>query len=110
MAEQRRSTYRLVYPKDDRPTAVVNNVQYSVLDVSEGGMLLALPAGGNFPLSKDLYVSGSVEFGDRGTFPIAGYVDRIETEAWAIRMVRLIPMSHLVAEQTHFMKRRKAIK
>ena len=107
--ENRRNFYRLSYPEKDRPFALFDGVKYPIINVSEGGLLLANWAVRKPPLVEKAFVSGSVDFNGRAKVEVSGYIVRVDTTemSWAIKLVKQIQLSLIMSEQMYFIKRVK---
>ena len=60
--DERRRHYRLRYPEAERPTARINDSDYLVVDISEGGVRVLLAGGRALP--RDQRFAGTVLFPD----------------------------------------------
>ncbi len=85
--DDRRGHYRLRYPEAERPTARINDLDYLVVDISEGGVRVLLAGGRG--LRRDQRFAGTVLFPDGETVPIEGVVlrstERHQPEAYGGR-------------------------
>ncbi len=91
-----RQHFRIQYPEKLRPVFDTGRQRFDVLDVSEGGLRLALPAGG--PVEGD-ELAGSVAFRRGETLPVRGVVVRVGADHVALRLDVGIPYRTVLEEQ-----------
>lgn len=81
-----REHYRIQYPAAARPRLVVNGVTYEVLDLSEGGLRVQLPADAPAP-APDTELGGVLRFRrDDEIVVVRGRVLRTDERHVAIRL------------------------
>ncbi len=95
--DERRRHYRLRYPEAERPTARINDLDYPVVDISEGGSRLLLAGGRG--LRRGQQFAGTVLFPDGETVPIEGVVLRSTEKHMAVQLSKGISQKRMVAEQ-----------
>jgi hypothetical protein len=81
----RRAVYRVVYPESARPTLVLPEGEFPVIDCSELGLRLALTAGAPaLPYAAGDVIRGELRFRRGVARPISGEVVRVQDRTLAI--------------------------
>jgi hypothetical protein len=103
--DNKRNSYRVVYPKTERPSFIVNGASAPVLDCSESGLRVEVPAGHRYPRMGDL-VSGHVRMRDGREIAVEGEVVRLRDQEVGLRLARPgIPLAVIFAEQRFLLAR-----
>jgi hypothetical protein len=102
-----RNSFRLEYPPDDRPNALIKTVQYPVIDISDGGIMMTIPDKSKFTILKDAFLTGTVQFGNRGSAPFKGHVVRVDDDSWAIRFSQPMMGPFVMSEQRYLIMKAK---
>ena len=95
--DDRRDHYRLGYPEAERPTVRINDVDYLVADLSEGGARILLAGGPGLP--QDERFAGTVLFPDGEAVPIEGVVLRSTEKHMVVKLSKAIGQKRMIAEQ-----------
>jgi hypothetical protein len=97
--DERRQNYRIIYPDTYRPSLVIRNIQFEIIDLSENGVRFKLKE--NVKLPGDLF-HAEVRLHDDSTVEILGKIIRIGGEDAAMFMlVKKIPYQIILAEQAY---------
>jgi len=103
--ENKRNSYRVVYPKIERPSFLVDNVKAPVLDCSENGLRVEVPTGHRCPRMGET-VSGHVRLRDGREIAVEGDVVRVRDQEIGLRLARPgIPLAVIFAEQRYLLTR-----
>jgi PilZ domain len=97
----RREFFRLPYPVTTGATLAIDGTNYSVAEVSEGGLRLSCSVE-RFPLEQHVQGTLTLTAGMRCT--ITGTVLRIETRCVILRLSRGPTSSEVFREQRHLAK------
>jgi hypothetical protein len=96
--ENRRSSYRVIYPERLRPRAVIRGTTVPVLDCSETGLRYEWSTG-ELPAMGEA-VDGVLRLEDGTTVPFAGTVVRIIERQVALALAsKRIPFAVILSEQ-----------
>lgn len=97
--DERRQNYRIIYPDTYRPSLVIRNTQFEIIDLSENGVRFKLKE--NVKLPGDLF-HAEVRLHDDSSVEILGKIIRIGGEDAAMFMlVKKIPYQIILAEQAY---------
>ena len=99
MSENRREYFRISYPKGAGPKLISGGVTYPVMNLSEQGLLLALPSRKTEIYTVGNLFSGSITFHDKESFLIIGTITRVGEDGIAINLRKSIPLRIIMAEQ-----------
>jgi len=104
---QKRGHYRLEYPVSDRPSVLINGVQYEVIDVSEKG--LKFKCNNTITPDKDAPFKGTVFFKDKKNFDVAGSILRFDAENdyCVVILTKGIPLAKMIEEQLILIRKYK---
>ena len=103
--DNKRNSYRVVYPAIERPSFIVENAKAPVLDCSENGLRVEVPEGHRCPRLGD-HVSGRIRLRDGREIAVEGDVVRVRDREVGMRLSRPgIPLSVIFAEQRYLMTR-----
>ena len=103
--DNKRNAYRVVYPKIERPSFIVNGASAPVLDCSESGLRVEVPAGHRCPRMGDT-VSGHLRLRDGREVAVEGEVVRLRDHEVGLRLARPgIPLAVIFAEQRFLLSR-----
>ncbi|MEQ1857804.1 MAG: PilZ domain-containing protein [Longimicrobiales bacterium] len=94
-----RGTYRIDFPRTERPALRVGEMEYEVLDLSESGLRYSVPADvPPPPVGCDL--RGRVLFREEGEHDVVGTVARVNGHIVAVRFTAGgVPYATIFAEQ-----------
>ena len=95
--KKERAHYRLPYPHAERPTVRIEDRDYELSELSEGGAKILPGDAGAVP--RDQTFAGVIRFRDGETVAIEGVVLRSEEEEMIVRFSSGVSMKHMVAEQ-----------
>ncbi len=101
--QELREYHRIRYPLAERPTLLLENRSFTVIDVSVRGLFYIAP-GGPFPQPRDP-IKGILRFRRGAQVVIEGEVVRVHETGIALHLRREIPFSVLLAEQRYLHKR-----
>lgn len=97
--DERRQNYRIIYPDTYRPSLVIRNTQFDIIDLSENGVRFKLKE--NVKLPGDLF-HAEVRLHNDSSVEILGKIIRIGGEDAAMFMlVKKIPYQIILAEQAY---------
>jgi hypothetical protein len=101
----RRTHFRIEYPKSQRPTVVLAGGLFEVMDLSERGICFERSL--SFRPMLNSTVSGRVQFKDGSFVDIEGRVVRIQTSPYvcALKLTREIPLAKVMDEQRRLRQR-----
>jgi hypothetical protein len=107
VAGQQRDHYRLEYPVTDRPTVLVNGLQFEVIDASEGGLKFNCKF--SFAPAKDSPFKGTIFFRDGKSFDIQGTVIRYDktNDHCIVQLTKGIPLAKMIEEQLLLIRKYK---
>jgi hypothetical protein len=95
--KQRRQYFRIRYPAKYAPVVEIWGRKFQVYDICEMGVRFINPHGLAFP--EGYVVRGTITFHDFETIQISGSVAWTKGEDVALRLVRGIPFTRVLAEQ-----------
>ena len=95
--EQRRDYYRLEYPAAERPTVRFRGRDYTVSEVSSGGLRILPGRQGGF--REGQFFAGVIRFVDGGVAPVVGRVHRLDGNEAVIKLAIGIRLNRMMAEQ-----------
>jgi hypothetical protein len=95
--EQRRDYYRLEYPAAERPTLRFKGGDYTVSEVSAGGLRLLAGRPAGFRVGQ--FFAGVLRFVDGGISPVVGAVHRFDGTDVVVKLTIGIRPSRMMAEQ-----------
>lgn len=102
MSKQKRQFFRIEYPIDERPSLIVGDDTYEVLDTSERGMRLA-PIG-HQPIPGNL--KGTLRFRDGSECLVAGMVARQAPDgSLVVKLTVGISLANIMKEQRRLIQR-----
>jgi hypothetical protein len=99
LSENRREYFRISYPKGGGPKLISGGVTYPVMNLSEQGLLLALPGRKTEMYTTGTVFSGSITFHDNESFLIIGTITRVSEDSIAVNLRKSIPLRIIMAEQ-----------
>ncbi len=99
----KRASYRIVYPVGDRPFCTILGTKYSVLNLSEEGVLLQVVQGFTLNVGDD--VSGSIQFADGIIEPIRGSILRRDFGKVALQLTTAVSLKTILNEQRRLIKK-----
>jgi hypothetical protein len=103
LPEEKRSYYRLQYPRPERPTVWFQGCCYDVTEISEGGVRIRL-AGGCAGRLRQTF-AGVLRFNDGGTTPIVGVVLRWDDSEIVVKLAKGISLKRMLSEQIRLRKK-----
>ena len=109
-SNQKRDHYRLEYPVNDRPSVLVNGLQYEVIDASEQGLKFrcnnTIKPPGKSPFK------GTVFFKDGKSFDVSGTVLRYDpdNDHCVVLLTKGIPLAKMIEEQLLLIRKYKGQK
>jgi hypothetical protein len=86
LPDEKRSYYRLQYPKPERPTVWFQGCCYEVSEISEGGVRVMLASG--CPVRLGQTFAGVLRFNDGDTTPIVGIVLRWDDAETVVKLTK----------------------
>ncbi len=95
--KQRRDFYRLEYPAAERPTVRFKGRDYTVSEISAGGIKIRAGRPGGF--REGQFVAGVIRFVDGGIAPVVGGVHRFDGKDVVIKLTIGIGLNRMMAEQ-----------
>ena len=95
---EKRSYYRLRYPKSERPTVRVDDREFPVAEISEKGIQILLPHECSAGLDESF--SAVIRFRDGESMPIGGVVLRRNEECMVVKLSKGITMKRMLVEQS----------
>jgi len=106
-SSQKRGHYRLEYPVSDRPSVLVNGIQYEVVDVSEQG--LKFRCNNSITPDKDTPFKANVFFKDGKSFDVSGTVIRYDPDQdqCVVLLTKGIPLAKMIEEQLILIRKYK---
>lgn len=109
MESQTRNHFRIEYPSRDRPKIKVGDESFTVLNVSEGGMLFEFKGPAEeLEIENDL--RGTIAFRNEEKIQVEGTVVRVEDNRVAVQLSKGIPLGRIMAEQLYLLKKFGTIK
>ena len=102
MSPQRKH-FRVEYPKDDRPSFQTKKSQYTIVNLSEKGLLILSDSSGA-PLAVGKIMRGNVVFSDEETVVVEGKVLRDINGSVAVVLSSGIPLTKIMTEQAAALK------
>ncbi|MEO2017192.1 MAG: PilZ domain-containing protein [Fuerstiella sp.] len=96
-SKNERAHYRLPYPQAEGPTVRIEDRDYELSELSEGGAKILL--GGVGAVHGDQTFAGVLRFRDGETVSIEGVVVRSDEKEMIVRFSSGISMKRMVAEQ-----------
>jgi hypothetical protein len=106
---QRRNHFRITYEKDKGPRLLYSGHNFSVVDVSEGGIRFL--AGALQGFKKDDEVVGTLTFEDKESFIVRGTIVRVDKNAISVQLDKAtIPQRKIMAEQRRLIKKYEKFK
>jgi len=103
LPDEKRSYYRLQYPKPERPTVWFQGCCYEVSEISEGGVRVILAGGCAVRLRQTF--AGVLRFKDGGNEPIVGVVIRFDHSEIVVKLSKGISLKRMIAEQSRVRKK-----
>ncbi len=103
LPDEKRSYYRLQYPKPERPTVWFRGRCYEVTEISEGGVRVMLASGCAVRLRQTF--AGVLRFKDGDTLPIVGVVLRLDDREMVVKLSKGISLKCMIAEQIRLRKK-----
>ena len=95
---EKRSYYRLKYPKTEQPTIRINDREFPVIEISEKGIKVSLTR--EFSTESDEFISAVIEFQDGESISIEGVVLRRDEESMVVKLSKGISMKRMLVEQS----------
>lgn len=93
----RRNQFRLHYPIKDRPRLAVENADYAVVDISEGGLKVVF--GKNARIPEKFRFAGIIEYVDGKKVAVSGKILRTFEHGFSAEFFRKIGMQGIMADQ-----------
>ena len=106
---QKRRFFRLNYPPNDRPILTLKGTRFLAIDVSEEGARFSLVDVKVSQLREGMTIDGTLDFSGRGIFSISGTIIRINEDSAAIKFKKMLPLSHIMAEQRYLIQKYKKV-
>ena len=106
---QQRKHFRVEYPKDDRPSFQTKKSQYTIVNLSEKGLLILSDSSGT-PLAVGKTMRGDVVFSDAETVGVEGKVLRDIDGSVAVVLTSGIPLTKIMTEQRYLINRYGTLK
>lgn len=100
---EKRSYYRLQYPKPERPSVWFQGRSYDVTEISEGGLRIRVAGGCAVRLHQTF--AGVLRFNDGGTTPIVGVVLRLDGSEIVVKLSKGISLKRMLSEQIRLRKK-----
>ncbi len=100
---ERRAFFRLWYPRTERPQLLLGDLEYPVLELSEGGAKVS-DGRGHRELPQGEY-SGTLVLVDGTTVPVRCVFLRKDGELLAIQFTTPIGMRRMIAEQRRLLQK-----
>ena len=95
--DEKRQYYRLTYPLAERPRLALRGHFFLVIDLSEGGAMIARGRSGNPVVGEE--VQGTLTFPDGEQEQVAGTVLRSNEISFAITFQKGVSMRRMMMEQ-----------
>ncbi len=101
--EQKREYFRLEYPREVGPVAIFGEASYSVVNVSEYGVLLATDNIESFSFDEETAMQ--IVFHDRESYACRGKVVRIGNNKIAMSLTQPLPLHKIRSEHIFLISR-----
>lgn len=102
MDEQQRAYFRLWYPQVARPALVIGDRKFEVTEISEEGVRIAIS--GSFGREENESFSGTIQFSNGESDPVAGTVRRSSPKEVVASLSRGISLKRMMSEQIRIRK------
>jgi hypothetical protein len=99
--QERRNSFRLIFPSDESPHIKINGKTYAIIDMSENGIRFYNPFHHRMP---DGPFTALVAFQDGEQIKVIAQVVRFEPLMVALSLAEGIPLDRMLAEQTLIQK------
>lgn len=108
--EKRRRFYRLNYPERERPILSCELGKFTILDISEEGLRIALPL--SHQLSIGSKITGRIDFESGAAGNVRGVVIRIDSERseGGLQLSKGLPLKLVIAEERRLLQKYPGVK
>lgn len=103
MTHPQRQYFRLQYPSTERPTLVIQDIEFKVLDLSEYGV--RFNTYGLITVEKDDLVDMEIRFVQGDSLDLSGHVIRVEESEVSIHLLGCIPSERIRADELSLRKK-----
>ncbi|MDV7105371.1 PilZ domain-containing protein [Vibrio sp. TH_r3] len=100
---QRREYFRLRYPKNERPRAIILNRDFRVCEISEKGTRILFT--NSHPVSRGVTIRGSIRFHDGTEIEIEGHVIRLDDNELVAQLTKGPDLKRMTTEQIYLRKK-----
>lgn len=100
---ERRREYRLHYPVEERPRIIIDDIDYIVQELSEGGMKVLFDKENELP--ADFPFSGLIRYIDGEEVEVTGKVLRTNDHGFSVQFEKGVGMRRIVADQIRLKKK-----
>mgnify|MGYP001282824331 CR=1 FL=1 len=101
---KQRAYFRVEYPNNDRPNLRINSDQFTIMNLSEKGLLVVNDTNGK-PLKVGKEMAGTVVFGDKEEVVVKGTILRETAGKVAVVLTDGIPLHKIMTEQRYLINR-----
>ncbi len=94
---ERRGQYRLHYPVDERPRVTIEDIEYNIEELSEGGMKVLFQ--GDTTLPEEFPFTGLIQYIDGEEVEITGEMVRSFDHGFSVKFVKGVGARRIMSDQ-----------
>ena len=102
MADQKRESFRVEFPRSYYPTITINKQKFDIFDASEIGIKIYIKK--NTFLELESEYSCVIRFPDNEKFELIARVIRIDSEFISLKLITPLPLSKIRAEHLYLIQ------
>ena len=102
MADQKRESFRVEYPRSYYPTITINKQKFDIIDASEIGIKFYIKDNTSLVLGRE-YTS-IIRFPDNEQFKLTARVIRIDSEFISLKLITPLPLRKIRAEHLYLIQ------
>lgn len=107
MSDDQRRHFRIHYPTMDRPVFKIAGRPFSIANISEAGVALAIRGG--FPMGVGDAIRGTIHFKSEKELRVTGKIIRRVEDKVIFRLDKSIPLPIIMEEQRFLLKKYKTL-
>lgn len=100
---ERRSEYRLHYPLEERPRITIEDLNYTIEELSEGGMKVLFDQDTDLP--EDIPFTGVIQYIDGEEVEISGNIVRSFSHGFSVKFEKGVGMRRIMSDQIRLKKK-----